>query len=84
MIASDPFQLVIEQGLSAFYGDRVSDAESHEVIKAAVDEGCTFIDTSIVRNSALYGPGDNHTLGIRSPDGLQAHYFRFSTHLTIL
>jgi aryl-alcohol dehydrogenase-like predicted oxidoreductase len=38
-------------GLSAFYGNRVSDKESHEVIKAAVDEGCTFIDTSNV-----YGP----------------------------
>ncbi|KIM25517.1 hypothetical protein M408DRAFT_331083 [Serendipita vermifera MAFF 305830] len=46
-------------GLSAFYGDRTADAESHEVIKAAVDEGCTFIDTSIV-----YGPpmGKNEKL----------------------
>ena len=37
------------QGLSAFYGNRVSDEESHEVIKTAVEEGCTFIDTSNVR-----------------------------------
>ncbi|KIM19599.1 hypothetical protein M408DRAFT_83342, partial [Serendipita vermifera MAFF 305830] len=47
------------QGLSAFYGNQVSDAENHEVIKAAVEEGCTFIDTS-----NLYGPpmGKNERL----------------------
>jgi len=46
-------------GLSAFYGNRVSDEESHEVVKMAVDEGCTFIDTSII-----YGPpmGKNEKL----------------------
>jgi len=46
-------------GLSAFYGNRVSDEESHEVLKAAVDQGCSFIDTSNV-----YGPpmGKNERL----------------------
>ncbi|KIM25550.1 hypothetical protein M408DRAFT_208267 [Serendipita vermifera MAFF 305830] len=46
-------------GLSAFYGNQVSDAENHEVIKAAVEEGCTFIDTS-----NIYGPpmGKNERL----------------------
>jgi hypothetical protein len=40
-------------GFSAFYGNRVSEEESHEVIKAAVDEGCTFIDTSNVSSPTL-------------------------------
>jgi aryl-alcohol dehydrogenase-like predicted oxidoreductase len=40
-------------GLSAFYGNQVSDEESHEVIKAAVDEGCTLIDTANVSSSLL-------------------------------
>jgi aryl-alcohol dehydrogenase-like predicted oxidoreductase len=40
-------------GLSAFYGNRVSDEESHEVIKAAVDEGCTLIDTANVSRPLL-------------------------------
>jgi hypothetical protein len=40
-------------GLSAFYGNQVSDQESHEVIRAAVDEGCTLIDTANVRSSLL-------------------------------
>ncbi|KIM29439.1 hypothetical protein M408DRAFT_328711 [Serendipita vermifera MAFF 305830] len=46
-------------GLSAFYGNQVSDAESHEVIKTAVNEGCSFIDTS-----NIYGPpmGKNERL----------------------
>ncbi|PVF96488.1 Aldo/keto reductase [Serendipita vermifera] len=37
-------------GLSEFYGNHheLSEEESTEVIKAAVEEGCTFIDTSIV------------------------------------
>jgi aryl-alcohol dehydrogenase-like predicted oxidoreductase len=35
-------------GLSGVYGNRVGDEESHEVVKTAVDEGCTFIDTSNV------------------------------------
>ncbi|KIM25549.1 hypothetical protein M408DRAFT_331106 [Serendipita vermifera MAFF 305830] len=43
-------------GLSAFYGNQVNDAENHEVIKVAVEEGCTFVDTS-----NIYGPrmGEN-------------------------
>jgi hypothetical protein len=40
-------------GLSAVYGNRVGDKGSHDVIKAAVDEGCTFIDTSNVSTSLL-------------------------------
>jgi hypothetical protein len=57
-------------GLSGFYGNRVSDEESHEIIKMvraggcrlpssvptifqAVDEGCTFIDTSNVSPASL-------------------------------
>jgi len=46
-------------GLSAFYGNRVSDDESREVLRAAVEEGCTLIDTSNV-----YGPpmGKNEEL----------------------
>ncbi|CAG7848366.1 Aldo-keto reductase yakc [NADP(+)] [Serendipita indica DSM 11827] len=45
--------------LSAFYGNRVSDDESREVLRAAVEAGCTFIDTSNV-----YGPpmGKNEEL----------------------
>jgi hypothetical protein len=60
-------------GLSAFYGNRVGDEESHQVIKAAVDEGCTFIDTSIVSSS----PSLAHVLlndvvltGLRPANGL--------------
>ncbi|KIM19598.1 hypothetical protein M408DRAFT_334336 [Serendipita vermifera MAFF 305830] len=46
-------------GLTTAYGNQVSEAENHEVIKAAVEEGCTFIDTSNV-----YGPpmGKNEKL----------------------
>jgi hypothetical protein len=40
-------------GLSAFYGNQVSDEESHEVIRAAVDEGCTLIDTANVSSPYL-------------------------------
>ncbi|PVF96487.1 Aldo/keto reductase [Serendipita vermifera] len=45
-------------GLSAFYGSS-DDKQAHEVLKMAIDEGCTFIDTSIV-----YGPpmGKNEQL----------------------
>ncbi|KAG8755311.1 hypothetical protein FRC14_004153 [Serendipita sp. 396] len=46
-------------GLSAFYGNRVDDDENRQVLKVAVEEGCTFIDTSNV-----YGPpmGKNERL----------------------
>lgn len=45
-------------GLSAFYGN-VTDEESLEVLKMAIDEGCTFIDTA-----SFYGPpqGKNERL----------------------
>jgi hypothetical protein len=37
-------------GLTTFYGNRISNEEVHEVVKASVDEGCTLIATSIVSN----------------------------------
>lgn len=44
-------------GFTSFYGNRVSDDESREVLKAAVEAGCAFIDTNI-----LYGMGENERL----------------------
>ncbi|PVF96486.1 Aldo/keto reductase [Serendipita vermifera] len=49
---------MVLKGLSAFYGN-VTDEESLEVLKMAIDEGCTFIDTA-----SFYGPpqGKNERL----------------------
>lgn len=43
-------------GMSAFYGTR-DDEESTQVIRAAIDAGCTFLDTA-----DIYGPHTNEEL----------------------
>jgi hypothetical protein len=59
--------------LNAFYWNRLSDEGFHEVIKAAVDEGCTFIDTSNVSTPLTLSYvvlSDLALIGLRPTDGL--------------
>lgn len=57
-------------GMSAFYGGRGSDADAIAVIRHALDQGITLLDTA-----DMYGPHTNETLVGRAIDGRRDDVF---------